>query len=330
VKKKTIKRYIGNKFNSYVKSIKDKEVRKMVKENTIITGGCITSMLLNEDVNDFDLYFRNLETAKTVAKYYTKLYLKNNPLTNMPKETRPERIEVTDDSGRIRIKVLSSGIASENAKKETYKYFEGVTPIDGGEAQEKFLDERIPTDPNIPTPEGICIDYMMSELKQAEKPKTNNTVYRPVFLTSNAITLSEQIQLIIRFYGEPEEIHKNYDFIHCTNYWTSWNQELVLHANALESILTKELIYSGSLYPICSVLRLRKFIDRGWTVNAGQILKMCMQISDLNLNDPSILEEQLIGVDVAYFSQLIAMIRHSNKPEEINTAYIADLIDRIF
>ena len=37
------------------------------------------------------------------------------------------------------------------------------------------------------------------------------------------LTLSGAVQLIIRFYGPPEEIHANYDFIHCTCCWQSSN-----------------------------------------------------------------------------------------------------------
>src|SRR5690606_18878685 len=120
------------------------------------------------------------------------------------------------------------------------------------------------------------------------KPK-----YRPVFLSSNAITLSNKLQLILRFYGEPDEIHKNYDFVHCTSYYDHKDKQLTLRPEALEAILTKELRYVGSLYPLCSIIRLRKFIARGWTINAGQILKMALQLSKMDLTKPEILQDQL-------------------------------------
>ena len=103
---------------------------------------------------------------------------------------------------------------------------------------------------------------------KCEKPFT------PIFLSSNAITLSDRIQIVIRFYGDPEEIHKNFDFVHCTNYWLSWNNSLETSDKALESLLAKELYYMGSKYPICSVIRTRKFLRKGWHINAGQYLKM--------------------------------------------------------
>jgi len=153
--------------------------------------------------------------------------------------------------------------------------------------------------------------------------------FRPVFMSTNAITLSHKIQLVLRFYGEPDEIHKTYDFVHCTNHWTSWNDKLTLRQEALESILTKELRYVGSKYPVCSAIRLRKFIARQWTINAGQILKMIMQINELDLNDFAVLRDQLTGVDCAYFCEMLGKL-HDKDPQKINSAYLCEIIDRMF
>jgi hypothetical protein len=148
-------------------------------------------------------------------------------------------------------------------------------------------------------------------------------------MSTNAITLSDKIQIVLRFYGEPDEIHKNYDFVHCTNYWSSWDHKLTLHPAALEALLSRELRYVGSKYPICSVFRLRKFIHRGWQINAGQILKMCLQISQLDLGDVRVLEDQLTGVDVAYFVELVEKLKEKD-PEKVNSAYLVEILDRMF
>jgi hypothetical protein len=104
---------------------------------------------------------------------------------------------------------------------------------------------------------------------------------------------------------------------------------LVLRPAALEALLSKELRYVGSKYPICSIVRLRKFIERGWRINAGQILKMAMQISELNLKDVTVLEDQLTGVDTAYFIQLLERLKEKD-PEKVDAAYLVEIIDRIF
>ena len=48
-------------------------------------------------------------------------------------------------------------------------------------------------------------------------------------------------------------------------------------------LLARQLVYQGSKYPICSMIRTRKFLQRGWHINAGQYLKMAFQVSELDL-----------------------------------------------
>jgi hypothetical protein len=96
----------------------------------------------------------------------------------------------------------------------------------------------------------------------------------------------------------------------------------------LESVLTRNLIYNGSLYPVCSIFRIRKFISRGWRISAGQLLKMVYQVSKLDLSDKKILQDQLIGVDQAYMHQLISAI--NSKEGKVDENYLAQLVDQIF
>ena len=53
------------------------------------------------------------------------------------------------------------------------------------------------------------------------------------------------------------------------------------------------------------------------------------QISELDLHNPNVLEDQLIGIDVAYFAQLIEILR-TISPEKITSSYINEIIDRVF
>ena len=280
-----IKAALQKKHNDFIASIDDPGVKALVNKNSIITGGSIVSMLLGEEVHDYDYYFTSYETALAVTQYYVKKFNDAHP---------KKEIEVKVENGRIRVWIQSAGVA-------------GVSPEDESAEQQKLESEQ--TD-------------------QVEKPK-----YRPVYLTSNAITLSDKVQLVIRFYGDAAEIHSNYDFIHCTCYWESLTGELVTPVKALQAILAKELVYQGSKYPLASVIRTRKFIQRGWTVNAGQYLKMCMQIGDIDLKNPTVLEDQLVGVDMAYFSNIIHQLseRKAADPKfEISSHYVCELVDKIF
>lgn len=300
MKPKTIESILNKKFAEFLGSITDESLRDRVAKGTIITGGCIASMLLKEKVSDYDMYFVSRDLARDVAEYYVARFLERGKPQH--KDGRDIEIRVEDKGDRIHVRIQSAGIAGEGGSNIGYAYFEMLHHTAGDDWIEEQLDKR--------------------EGKEEEKD------YRPIFLSSNAITLSGGVQLIVRFFGEPKEIHASYDFVHCTNYWEA-TTGLHLNQPALESLMARELFYVGSRYPLCSIIRTRKFIQRGWTINAGQYLKMALQLNELELLDRNILEEQLIGVDSAYFSQVIEAVS-ALEPEKMNTAYISAIIDRIF
>ena len=149
--------------------------------------------------------------------------------------------------------------------------------------------------------------------------------YQIAFLSSNAITLTNKLQIILRFTGDAAEIHSNYDFAHATSYWTE-ETGLVTNTKALECILAKELIYRGSKYPLASIFRTRKFIQRGWRCHVGNYLKMAMQLNDLDLTDIDTLKDQLTGVDSTYLS---AMVEALSGKTDITSGYVCKVIDRM-
>lgn len=313
-KAKTIKAVLRKKVDDWLASIEDESVRALAKKNTIVTGGSIASMLLGEPVNDYDLYFRDKETTKAVAEYYVKRF------EMKAKNGIPCAITVDDQYDRVRIVVKSSGIASETGTEKPYAYFEGRPAEEGAD----YVSGVMRDPGSIEDRAEEIQEAVRQQDEDAAKPK-----YRPVFLSSNAITLSHQVQIVLRFYGEPDELHENYDFVHCTNYWASKDNELVLRPAALEALLTRELRYIGSKYPIASLMRMRKFIRRNWNINAGQVLKMVMQVSELDLTDVEVLQDQLTGVDVAYFHQVISALKE-NDTERVDSAYLIEVINRMF
>lgn len=215
---------------------------------------------------------------------------------NHPDRTQVE-ITTNEDTGRITAFIRSIGVVAEDG--------------------ESGVDDE--TEPDVSETE--------------EDAKEEKRAYRPRYFTTNAISLSDKIQLVIRFCGDVEEIHKNYDFIHCTCSYDYANNEVNLPSRALEAIINKELYYVGSRYPLCSIIRSRKFISRGWSINAGQYLKMCLQLNELNLSDLEVFADQLAGVDSAYFSEAIARIKEKQEKEPdfiIDNTYLFEVINRIF
>ena len=123
MKTRIINLVIINKFNHWLETIDDDRVKQLVKDNTICTGGSIASMLLKEEANDFDFYFRNKETAKAVADYYVKKFLTNPTQNFLSKHTGNVGIFVEDKDDRVKITVKSAGAASEGGELSSYRYF---------------------------------------------------------------------------------------------------------------------------------------------------------------------------------------------------------------
>lgn len=291
-KKRTIEKMIEEKINEWIKSLPE-NLRDKVRNNYIVTGGAIASMLIGEQPNDYDIYFKTDEVASAVANHYLNLMLKDQGSNGRVSKISAQ---IREGGGGVSVMIKSAGILSDDSDIEQYKYFEYMSP--------KQIEQ-----------------YFKKTPKEPKK-------YSPIYISSNAITLAGDIQIITRFTGPPDEIHKNFDFVHATNYYTDQDR-LVLNQKALETLLSRTLIYSGSLYPICAMFRTRKFIERGFTISAGEILKICYDVNKLDLDDMSILQEQLVGVDAAYFHEVLSILNEKSD-REIDRTYLFEVINRVF
>lgn len=299
---KTIKRRLALKIEDWLDSITDEQVRQLARRDVIVTGGSIVSMIMGDPIHDYDIYFKTKETTLEVAKYYVAKFIEKN-------------LDYDDN-----IKVLCQPRKNINGEIEE-RVVVFIKSEDTAQSEDAPITEDDPDyDPHADVNQDVEI----------EQEENTTDPYHPVFLSSNAITLSNKMQLVTRFYGEPAEIHKNYDFVHAKSYFDYYNYELVTPEDALRSIQSKVLKYEGSLYPICSLFRLRKFIGRGWRVNASDILKMCYQIKKIDFSNSQQLRDQLIGCDALYFHAFIAALNSANPEMLSNEFYIFEIIDRVF
>lgn len=296
-KRRAIHLTLENKMTKWLDSLPE-EMRPKIKKDLIVTGGSIASMLLGEKVNDYDVYLKTKESVLLLAQHYVDGFIAGQIAKRgvCDKEIYVETLMDTTGRDRVRIVVRSAGVASEDG--------EGLN-------------------------EGMDLGLNLEPEPEEPKEKAELPPFRPVFLSSNAITLSDDVQVIIRFFGDSDEIHKNFDFVHCMNYWT-FSEGLVTNVDSLEALMSKTLTYRGSLYPVCSVFRAKKFIERGWSINAGQYLKMVLQISALDLTKFAVMEEQLTGVDATYFHILLDACKSKDNPEYVNLTYMSTVIQRLF
>lgn len=311
MKTNRIKAYLAREVDKWLMSLPE-DLRKQIQGDVIVTGGAIASLLLGEKPNDLDIYLRTRGSAHALAEHYVRLF-KNAPPVRYLGTGQLQGLQVLAEGDRIRIVVASAGVAGEEGTG-SYQYFEQVA------------DDSLAG--------GYCDQLAESVQASHKKPDKDLPPYRPIFLSSNAVTLSDGVQIIFRFYGHAHLLHENFDFVHCTGYWEvaqyPGSAHFYVPVKALHSLLGKYLLYKGgSKYPLCSFIRTRKFLRRGWTIDAGQYAKMAWDLHLLDLSDPQVLEDQLIGVDAAYFHEVIQALK-KHDATKIDGAYLMQVIDRIF
>lgn len=262
-------------------------------------------------------------------------------------------------TGRVNIVVKSAGAACDTGDDGKYQYFETLPDPNYAIAYAQKVTAPLEKDTELALASQLCdmdeppedidvedIDHL-TELAEAvakeelppKTPGCNAKImnkYRPVFLSSNAITLSDGVQIVIRFYGQPNEIIKNFDFVHTTCWWASGMDErgrrgkVTYNLPALRSMQSYKLKYIGSRYPLCSLVRTRKFADRGWKVAASVFIKAMWQCTRLDWNNYVTWEDQLTGMDAAYFNQVLEILRADKRAgKTIDGTYVVELIDRM-
>ena len=207
---KNIAKSLKAKLDDWCKNIDNEEIVKIIKENAIVTGGALVSLLNGEKPNDYDIYFKDKESVLKIAQYYAEKWNKTHEDKNI--------VQITDKEGRVQCFIQSAGAVMEDDE-------DGITDNSKPET-EPFTEET-------------------EEEQKQEIPK-----YRARYFSTNAISLSNDIQIIIRFYGDVDKIHENYDFVHCTCSYDYKVNKVDLPSKALEAIINKELVYTGSKYPL--------------------------------------------------------------------------------
>lgn len=65
-----ISNILDDVVTQWLDSIDNEELRNTFAENVLVAGGSIGSLIRNETPNDYDLFFRNQETANLISNYY--------------------------------------------------------------------------------------------------------------------------------------------------------------------------------------------------------------------------------------------------------------------
>lgn len=130
--------------------------------------------------------------------------------------------------------------------------------------------------------------------------------YRQTMKTDNAITYKRKtnngnrvVQLITNpsFIGMPRNVFKHFDFVHCMGAYL--NGKIHMHDMFLECIAERRMVFNpGTAYPIASLIRSKKYMNRGYSISGLEIIKMALTIHALEIKNVGDLKKQLMGIDV--------------------------------
>jgi len=189
MKAKQINKLLNGVIENFCGSITKDNVRDIIRNNSYITGGCIPSMLMDEYVNDYDIYLIQKEDIEPVLNYFKNL--------------------------------------------------ESYGPID---------------DLGNPRKYGVKL------------------------ITENSINLNDKIQIIIKFCDDPINVINGFDFAHIKSYYICKSNELVIEQNTYKLCMEKELVYTGSEYPLSTLLRVKKYLKKGWTISNPTLIHIALDI----------------------------------------------------
>ena len=135
--------------------------------------------------------------------------------------------------------------------------------------------------------------------------------------TSKSYQLGKQerpYQLIVLpdLFGSPMDIFKCYDFTVCMGAYQFFespsdeNKEgFVFGEDFLKHLSQRRLVFhTGTMFPICSMLRVMKYVKRGFFITGMETLKIGLSIHTLKINTYTDLRRQLQGIDTAFLADL--------------------------
>jgi len=153
--------------------------------------------------------------------------------------------------------------------------------------------------------------YFRKDPKLAIKKSNFTEKTKPISDTENALTFEFKrgehtyiIQLIKGFYGSPQGITDSFDWAHIRSYYDVKKKILVVPPETYRLITDKELIYTGSDYPLSSLLRIRKYMKKGWTMDIVEGIKIAIDIQKVNFKLRKELERHINGIDPMYWTEI--------------------------
>lgn len=168
--------------------------------------------------------------------------------------------------------------------------------VAGGAVTSVFSSQRI-NDFDIFFPDETALNTGLELVSLGEKGIETDSA-RSVILNGH------RVQLIKCVLGDPSKIITGFDFTICQGSFSlnsgfAFGDEFFLH------LAQRKLVFNiAAEYPICSLYRARKFIQRGFHFSGIEAIKLGLRIHALTINTYADLRKQLMGIDTLFLKDL--------------------------
>lgn len=144
-----------------------------------------------------------------------------------------------------------------------------------------------------------CIDYKnaVDVLKQVYK----------YFETPNCVTIEAngvKIQLCKYIYPTMARLVESFDFAHVQIAYDIFTQDVTYTEQAKEAFISRTTTFTGSEYPLSSLIRLNKYYERGYITGRGligEVLLIFKAILERGFEDYDDFKDQLNAIDLNFF-----------------------------
>lgn len=213
--------------------------------------------------------------------------------------------------------------------------------IAGGSITSVFTNSPIKDLDLYPTSQD-SYDKFHETLRKLVDESTNEND-KLLFVSDNAVTYRYAgvvIQIIHKFLQilggssnsvfTPEEVLETFDFTCCMGCYDLKSHEFILHKDFLIDNVSRSLVYNSEnpRYPICAMYRVLKYQKKGYTISAGELVKLSLCICNLKMESYQDLKDQLLGIDTQIFMEITEdLIEKHGKDAKIDYGVVMNIIN---
>lgn len=111
---------------------------------------------------------------------------------------------------------------------------------------------------------------------------------------------------------------RNFDFTINMAAYDMLSDNIIAHVDFYKHNMQRKLVFNDdTLYPIISMHRAIKYINRGYTLSGHEQVKIALAINNLKMKDYTDLKKQLLGIDTSHFIDLTTKLM-ANPNKEYN------------